>query len=398
LIRSASHCLRSPSLRAGVVLFACVVLARAELAGARDAAPYFPPPGDAWSTVNPAEAGIDPARLSEAVAFAQANEVPWPRDVRAQIEKDTANEPYPEILGLVKPRGGQNGIVLKGGRIVAEWGDTRRVDLTFSVAKSYLSVVAGLAYDDGLLGDPDQPVGARVKDGGYDAAHNAPITWTMHLQHTSEWQGTLWDKPDVADRRRGYFRTLQKPGTFWEYNDVRVNRLALSLLRLYERPLPEVLKARVMDPIGASDSWVWHGYLNSYVDVGGRRIQSVSGGSHWGGGFWASTRDHARFGYLVLRNGEWDGRPLLSADWIRRMTTPADIAGFQGYLWWLSSPTNPALPNLPPGSFAALGSGGNMVFVDPSRDLVAVVRWMDIPKLDGFVQRLAAAVPPAAAR
>lgn len=363
------------------------------LAAGQDAAPYFPPPGDGWAVELPARAGMDAERLAEAVAYAQANEVPWPRDVRAQIEKDTASEPYPEILGLVKPRGGQNGMVLKGGRIVAEWGDTRRVDLTFSVAKSYLSVVAGLAFDDGLLGDPDQPVGARVKDGGYDSPHNAPITWSMHLQHTSEWQGTLWDKPDVADRRRGYFRTLQEPGTFWEYNDVRVNRLALSLLRLYERPLPEVLKARVMDPIGASDDWVWHGYLNSFVEVGGRRIQSVSGGSHWGGGLWASTRDHARFGYLMLRGGEWNGRRLLSTDWIQRMTTPSRLTSFQGYLWWLASPANPALPSLPPGSYAALGSGGNMIFVDPVRDLVAVVRWLDIPKLDGFIQRLVAATP-----
>jgi CubicO group peptidase (beta-lactamase class C family) len=365
---------------------------------ARDATPYFPPPGDGWAVRAPAEAGMDAARLAEAVAYAQANEVLWPRDLRAQIEKDTAKEPYPEILGLVKPRGGQNGLVLKGGRIVAEWGDTRRVDLSFSVAKSYLSVVAGLAYDEGLLGDPDQPVGARVRDGGYDSPHNAPITWTMHLQHTSEWQGTLWDKPDVADRRRGYGRALQKPGTFWEYNDVRVNRLALSLLRLYERPLPEVLKARIMDPIGASSEWVWHGYLNSFVEVGGRRIQSVSGGSHWGGGFWASTRDHARFGYLMLREGHWDGRQLLAAEWVRRMTTPSGLTSFQGYLWWLASPANPALPNLPAGSFAALGSGGNMIFVDPSRDLVAVVRWLDIPKLDGFVQRLTAAVQDTASR
>jgi CubicO group peptidase (beta-lactamase class C family) len=380
------------------LLLSSGILPTVQSALAGDAKPYFPAPGDAWSTVTPAAAGMDPQRLAEAVAYAQANEVPWPRDVRAQIEKDTANEPYPEILGLVKPRGGQNGMVLKGGRVVAEWGDTGRVDLSFSVAKSYLAVVTGLAWEDGLLGDPDQPVGARVRDGGYNSPQNAPITWTMHLQHTSEWQGTLWDKPDVADRRRGYGRALQQPGTFWEYNDVRVNRLALSLLRLYERPLPEVLKARIMDPIGASSDWVWHGYLNSFVEVGGRRIQSVSGGSHWGGGLWASTRDHARFGYLMLREGQWDGRQLLPADWVRRMTTPSGLTSFQGYLWWLASPANPALPNLPAGSFAALGSGGNMIFVDPARDLVAVVRWLDIPKLDGFVQRLTAAVQDTASR
>jgi CubicO group peptidase (beta-lactamase class C family) len=363
---------------------------------AEAARPYFPPPGDAWAAHPPQALGIDPDKLADAVKFAQANEVGWPADVRAQIEKDTAQEPYPEIVGPVKPRGGQNGVILRHGLIVAEWGDTKRVDMTFSVAKSYLSTVAGLAVDDGLIPDLNGRVGAAVADGGFDSPHNAPITWHMLLNQTSEWEGVLWDKPDIADRRRGYFRTLQAPGTFWEYNDVRVNRLALSLLRIWQRPLPEVLKARVMDPIGASDSWAWHGYFNSYVDLNGQRVQSVSGGSHWGGGLWASTRDHARFGYLMLRKGEWAGRRILSAGWIERATAPTDIAPYYGYLWWLASPASPVFKDAPPHSFFALGSGGNMIYVDPDRDLVAVTRWLDIPKLNEFVRRLAQAVPPVA--
>src|SRR5690606_34217452 len=122
----------------------------------------------------------------------------------------------------------------------------------------------------------------------------------------------LWGKPDVADRRRGADRELQAPGTFWEYNDVRVDRAALSLLRVWRRPLPEVFKEEVMDPIGASSTWEWHGYHNSYLMVDGRRVQSVSGGGHWGGGVWISTLDHARFGYLHLRRGEWNGQQILS--------------------------------------------------------------------------------------
>lgn len=236
-------------LRAASVIFLGLLLC---IGSARAADEYFPPPGDAWAVRTPEASGIDPGKLAEAVDYARANEVNWPRDVRAQIEKDTAKEPYPEIIGLTKPRAAQNGVIVHHGYIVAEWGDTRAVDMSFSVAKSYLSTVAGLAFDRGLIADVNAPVGALVKDGGYDLAHNAPITWRMHLSQTSEWEGTLWDKPDVADRRRGYFRTLEQPGTFWEYNDVRVNRLALSLLRVWQRPLPDVLREHLMDPIGAS--------------------------------------------------------------------------------------------------------------------------------------------------
>ena len=96
------------------------------------------------------------------------------------------------------------------------------------------------------------------------------------------------------------------------HNDVRVNRLSLSLLRLWKRPLPDVLGEYIMEPIDASDTWQWHGYRNSEVDVEGETILSVSGGGHWGGGVWMSTRGLARFGYLHLRRGKWKDQQLLS--------------------------------------------------------------------------------------
>ena len=104
--------------------------------------------------------------------------------------------PWNETLGPVRPRGGPNGLLLRNGLVVAEWGDTTRVDMTFSVAKSYLSILAGLAWDRGLIGDPHERVRLRVDDGGFDPPHNDAITWHHLLQQTSEWEGVLWDKPD----------------------------------------------------------------------------------------------------------------------------------------------------------------------------------------------------------
>ncbi len=148
----------------------------------------------------------------------------------------------------------------------------------------------------------------------FEAPKNQPIRWDHLLRQTSDWQGTLWGKPDWADRPEGEpamwpNRKLYEPGTRWKYNDVRVNVLALALLHVWRRPLPDVLREEIMEPIGASSTWRWHGYENSWIELDGRRVQSVAGGGHWGGGMFINAYDMARFGYLFLRNGRWNGRP-----------------------------------------------------------------------------------------
>src|SRR5512134_2722148 len=170
--------------------------------------PYYPPRGT-WAARAPSAVGMDSSTLAAAVAHALAHETPFLRDLHEQIRRNVANEPYPEVAGPVRDRGGPAGVVVRHGYLVAQWGDVERVDMTFSVAKSYLGAVAGLALDRGLIRDPDEPVAATVTDGGYASAHNAPITWRHTFTQTSEWEGTLWDKPDVADRRRGRDRQLQ---------------------------------------------------------------------------------------------------------------------------------------------------------------------------------------------
>ena len=212
----------------------------------------------------------------------------------------------------------------------------------------------------------------------------------MHLNQTSEWEGELFGKPDAADRRNGYTRTLEAPGTVWEYNDVRVNRTSLSLLRLFGESLPAVLRREIMDPIGASHSWEWHGYRTSTVAVNGQPVESVSGGGHWGGGLWATTRDHARFGLLMLNRGVWDGHPLLSEKWVDLATTPTPLKPVYGFMWWLNTDRQ-QYPAATPRSFFALGAGGNIIWVCPELDLVAVVRWLDTRAANEFMRRVVAA-------
>ena len=235
------------------------------------------------------------------------------------------------------PRGGHAGIVYRGGKLLAEWGDTARADMTFSVAKSYLALIAGLALGDGLIRSLDDKAGDYALDDGFRSEQNRDITWRHLLTQTSEWQGTLFGKEDridhnrmvglaVAEAPKGTPRLLKKPGTFYEYNDVRVNRLSYSLLQVFKEPLPSVLKRRIMDPIGASADWRWDGYRNSTVTIDGKEMISVPGGGHWGGGIVISARDLALMGLLVAQGGAWNGKQILPKGWVEELVKPCRSA------------------------------------------------------------------------
>ncbi|MFV0295068.1 MAG: serine hydrolase domain-containing protein [Hyphomicrobiaceae bacterium] len=367
---------------------------------------YTPPASDQdWATAQPASAGANANALDLAVAFAEAAESQWPRsfyypDGRyVGVVEWNEKGPWSDVSGVTRARGGPAGLVLSRGRIVSEWGDTHRADMTFSVAKSYLSILAGVAVADGLIANLDEQVGATVKGPWFEGDHNGQITWRHLLQQSSEWDGVLWDKSDQVDHnrqlgiggdnsRKGDARPRQQPGTHYEYNDVRVNLLALALLMRFGRPLPQVLRERIMDPIGASGEWEWHGYRTSYVTVDAQRIQSVSGGAHWGGGMLISARDHARMGLLIGRGGAWNGRPLLPAGYIREMLAPSPTNDTYGLLWWLNR-AGARHPRWSERCISARGAGSNIVWIDPDRDIVAVLRWIDPAAFTGFLDRLA---------
>src|SRR5215471_18345280 len=275
--------------------------------------PYYPDRFQ-WQHKNPSEVGMDPARIDEAVKFAVESENPATKDLTLLLSTTFGRaEPLDNPIGPVKARGAANGLIIRRGFIVAEWGDPSRVDMTFSVTKTFLTTVVGLAWQRGLIRDVNDRAREYMPPGVdlFEATHNQTITWNHLLRQTSDWQGSLWGKPDWIDRPEGQSpadwpnRKLWEPGTHYKYNDVRVNVLALAALHVWRRPLPEVLREEIMNPIGASSTWRWYGYDNSWVEIDGQRVQSVTGGGHWGGGMFINAYDMARFGYLFLRDGKW---------------------------------------------------------------------------------------------
>jgi len=337
---------------------------------------YFPEKGDKWKHQAPEKSGLDAALLQQAVDWAKTQET-------TQMSRNfaTQEEIFGKLLGpMPTNRAETNGIVLRHGYIVAEWGDTQRPDPTYSVAKSVLSTILGITLDRGMIRRIQDPVAQYINDGGYDSEHNKKITWEHHARQTSEWEGELWGKKhdfigkEAFGRGERKPRELQEPGTFYEYNDVRINRLSLSLLRLWRKPLPEVFRDEIMQPIGASDTWQYQGYRNSTVEIDGKPMPSVSGGTRWGGGLWINARDEARFGYLMLRQGRWGNKQIVSADWVKQATTRGPVGPDYGYLWWLNTQQK-AWPDAPATSFAALGAGSNTIWIDPEHDIVIVWRW-----------------------
>ena len=359
---------------------------------------YFPDRFD-WQTRTPAAAGWNAAALDEAIRYAVEHENPNSKDLAVDVALTFSREPYSSLIGPTKPRGALNGLVVHHGFIVAEWGDTGRVDMTFSVTKSFLSTVVGLAWQRGLIREVTDRVQPYVPESGlFDDPHNQPITWEHLLRQTSDWRGTLWGKPDWADRPDGERpadypnRKLWDPGTHYKYNDVRVNVLALAALHVWRRPLPQVLREEIMEPIGASSTWRWEGYENSWIELDGQRMQSTTGGGHWGGGMFINARDMARFGLLFLRNGKWKDRQLVSPKWIEMARTPGPANAEYGFMNWFLNTARQPLPSAPESSVRFLGNGNNVIYIDWENDLVIVVRWIRGDAIDPFVGKVLAAM------
>ena len=355
---------------------------------------YFPPKGS-WAPRDPAAVGMNKAKIDEAIAFATKNENTRTKDLSVDIPNTFRNEaPYNNLIGPTQERAGINGIIIRRGYVVASWGDTDRADMMFSTTKTFLSTVVGLAYDRKLIKNVHDKVGPYMPKGVdlFTSPHNAKITWDHLLRQTSDWSGTLWGKPDWADRppagqkpEQWEQREMREPGTFYKYNDTRVNVLSLAALYVWKQPLPDVLREHVMNPIGGSSTWHWEPYTNAYVTIDGKKMPSVPGGGHHGGGMFMSAWDMARFGYLFLRNGQWTGKRLISTEWIDMAKTPgtgtnaeSKVYGFMNWFLNVPSPTNgrKMYADAPNSIVAFRGNGENLIYVDWENDLVVVVRWI----------------------
>ena len=380
---------------------------------------YYPVSGD-WERKHPSSFQVDTILLNKAVQFAKDNETKYPKNLWLSQAMQYGKEPYSDPIGPMAERGEATGLIIYKGYIIAEWGNPLAVEMSNSVTKSMVSTVVGLAFDKGLIrsledkvytylppiqiateavvNGNENPIAKKAFIYPFETPHNRKINWDHLLRQTSDWEGVLWGKPDWADRPSDQqedwtTRKRFEPGTVFTYNDTRVNALALAATSVWRKPLPEVLREQVMNPIGASNTWAWTGYHNAWIILDGKMIQSVSGGGHFGGGLFINSYDLARFGLLTLRKGNWNGKQIISEDWIAKSTTPTKVNVGYGFMNYFLNTNKAMYPNVPASAITHIGNGTNAIYVDRENDLVVVARWIEDKQINDFLKILLSALP-----
>jgi CubicO group peptidase (beta-lactamase class C family) len=249
-------------------------------------------------------------------------------------------------------------------------GATREsLQTSFSAAKSFVSTLVGIAIDAGLIGSVDDRITAYLPELGTRDPRFRQIRLRDLLTMSSGLRYQEGGFPSLGDDTYTYYgvdlrdvalnrtRIEGPPGVAWQYNNYHPLLLGLVLERATATSVSNFMARRLWQPLGAEADATWN--LDSERS-GFEKLES---------GLNARPVDYARFGLLLLRNGEWNGRRIVSEDWVRSATgaDPAtDQAYYHGYryFWWLDVER--------PGRFYALGKYGQYVYVAPDAETVVV--------------------------
>jgi CubicO group peptidase (beta-lactamase class C family) len=335
--------------------------------------------GWAWSAT-------DESTLARAVIWREADVGDQHRFPARRIRAGARPSPLPAgaDADLVVPR--ENGfdeflretdtlafVVVQKGRIVKEryFGGAGRESLltSFSVAKSFVSTLVGIAIDEGSIRSVDDPITDYVPE----LAARDPRFRQVTLRHLLTMSSGIRYRedgfPSLGDDTHTYYgvdlrdvalnrtRIEQPPGVAWQYNNYHPLLLGLVLERVTGGSISDFMTRRLWQPLGAEGDATWN--LDS----------ERSGFEKMESGLNARAVDYARFGQLLLHNGKWNGKQIVSEDWVREATradTATDPATYYGYrfFWWIDADRR--------GRFYALGNLGQFIYVAPDADAVVV--------------------------
>jgi CubicO group peptidase (beta-lactamase class C family) len=321
-------------------------------------------PARQWEEVPPETEGLDAKKLEAAVAF-----------LRENSGRDGAGEL----------------VIVRRGRIVWRGEKIDKVHGIWSCTKSFTSTALGLLIDDGKC-----TLDTRAKDFAPELAGRYPDVTLRHFTTMTSGYRAEGDEPQ-GSYRHGPSKTpfvpgeplFTPPGSQYAYWDSAMNMFGLVLTRIAKEPLADLVKRRIAEPIGMDEkAWSWgnRGTVDGFVVNGG----SGNAGSH----VQISARELARFGHLFLNDGNWNGRQLISREWVQAATAvhvPASLPwaqpeseidgrGVYGFNWWASGKRadgKSLWPRVPDGTFAAAGHNNNRLFVIPAWQMVVVRLGLD---------------------
>lgn len=321
-------------------------------------------PGAEWEEVEPEQAGLNPAKLNEAVKYLGAN---------------TGRDGTREL------------VIVRNGRIVWCGNNIDHVHGIWSCTKSFTSTILGL-----LVEDKKCTLETKVASVLPDMAEAYPAVTLRHFATMTSGYRAEGDTTS-GSYTHGPSSTpfspsrepLFPPGTAYAYWDSAMNQFGRALTVIAGEPLDAVFKRRIADPIQINPAaWTW----GDFGPVNGIRINggAGNGGRH----VQISARELARFGHLFLNNGRWSNRQIISSNWIKEASSVQVAAnvtnawphsgiagpGFYGFNWWRNAngPDGKMLwPGAPADAFGASGHNNNKLFVIPSWGIVIVRLGLD---------------------
>ncbi len=299
------------------------------------AEPDVPWPTDGWQAADPAAQGVDADKLVLMV-----------EDIRANL---------PGLRSV---------LVIRHGYIVSETyfgtATAEQAREVYSVTKSFIATLIGIARDQGVIPAIDTPIAdllPAARLGQLDEAKRAiTLQDTLTMRMGLGWNENDWGYVGLlrAEDSVQYMFNLplqDPPGTRFLYSSGCSHVLSAVIQARTGRTAAEFSKDNLFDPLGIRDA-AWEA-SNDGTTLGG-----------WG--LKLPPRDMAKLGYLYLHEGAWDGRQVVSPEWVQAATTQQIVTDGElgyGYQWWIH-------PRL--GGYAALGRGGQMIYVAPEHDLVFV--------------------------
>lgn len=297
-------------------------------------------PGKAWEVVaSPEELGLSKVKLEKAKAFSKT------------LDTDAV-------------------MVIVGGKVAYQWGDVDKKINTHSVRKSVISAVYGKYVLDGTINMDATLADLRIDDvEGLSKEEKKATVRDLLKSRSGVYHPALYET--AAMKRRKPERHSHKAGTFWYYNNWDFNALGTIFEQLTKKSFFNAFYEDIARPTGMQD----------YKPSDGNDF-SGKASMHNAYPFHVTARDLARFGWLMLNDGRWDGVQIIDSAWVKESThsyskTTNKRLGY-GYLWWIADDRTNDAPEVrtkvPDGSFSARGAKGQYLWVIPEYNMVIVHR------------------------